>query len=94
MINHPNRSKKFHEGRDVEVLVRKSHGKVWRKAKILAPICIMRGPNNPATQWQVAFPDGTRAIFDAGHIRAFISEAQIAHYIKRLGDQDKADCIE
>jgi hypothetical protein len=55
----------FHEGQDVEVLMApKKHGFAC-EAKIveIAPV------GHPA-YWLVQFPDGTRAVFDAEHIRA------------------------
>jgi hypothetical protein len=65
-------TKQFHEGQDVEVHVtppglNESHG-AWRMAKIVS---VDRHGYGYA---QVQFPDGTRAVFDADHIRAAQSE--------------------
>ena len=58
----------FHEGQEVEVAAdfRRNDGKApcnWRKAKIAAP------PWPAKWRYRVQFPDGTRAVFDADHIR-------------------------
>ena len=76
----------FHAGQDVEVRTAQReaspaapYGGIsnWCKAKIVNELC-------PATDWptndvryQVQFPDGTRAVFDAAHIRAVFVHAPI-----------------
>jgi hypothetical protein len=58
----------FREGQDVEVLrdaPEYSEGvTAWRKAKIVSASAQGR------ETWIVQFPDGTRAVYDAAHIRA------------------------
>jgi hypothetical protein len=57
----------FHEGQEVEVLCDDEQGRsmmFWRKAKIV-PSALPDGVHHC-----VQFPDGTRAVFDAMHIRA------------------------
>ena len=64
----------FHEGQDVEVAISVPvicnqndppvyHELEWRKAKVI----VVPGDRN---QFLVRFPDGSRAVFDAEHIRA------------------------
>jgi hypothetical protein len=60
----------FHEGQEVEVALGKRRwddGKYWRKAKIVCPAfpADKHGPE----MFDVEFPDGTVAVFDADHIR-------------------------
>ena len=58
---------RLHEGQEVEVSNLPVFGDQWRKAKIvLAPS--LKYPKEQQ-RYQVQFPDGTRAVFDAEHIR-------------------------
>jgi hypothetical protein len=62
----------FHAGQDVEVRkiadgMNEMHWS-WRKAKVVNDDCIAR--KDGLHCYLVQFPDGTRAIFDDGHIRA------------------------
>ncbi len=63
---------RFHEGQEVEVLIRAEifHSGIcttdWRKAKIVRYVELGSLPKG----WLVQLPDGTRAVFDADHIRA------------------------
>jgi len=84
MVNHPNRSKmqlQYHEGQEVEVrtapLPQFGHGydSDWRKAKIVA---WEPGYGSPIAH-QVQFPDGSRAVFDAEHIRAALPPDEMAY---------------
>jgi len=59
-------TQQFHEGQDVEVWCFPDGE--WEKAKIVMETL-------PKT-YQVQFLDGTRAVFDAGHIRAVRSDLQ------------------
>ena len=66
----------FHEGQDVEVLACLTDSKFerpgWRKAKIV------RGPALTAGEfYEVQFPDGTRRVEDAAHIRAIDHRAKM-----------------
>jgi hypothetical protein len=55
----------FHEGQEVEVNGEDVDMPRWEKAKIV------RGPALTAGEfYEVQFPDGTRAVFDAEHIKA------------------------
>jgi len=61
---------KFHEGQDVEVLKLIDGDnlcRLWRKAKIVTSMRHKDDPEND--RYEVKFPDGTRASFDAEHIR-------------------------
>lgn len=76
MTNHPNRSKahKFHDGQEVEVAEIFVAGQArmlnWRKAKIVASdILDTSKAGYRYTGFLIQFPDGTRAVFDAEHIR-------------------------
>lgn len=62
---------KFHEGQEVEVTRRDPNipNWNWRKAKIVDGWLKTTGPFYQQ-RLQVEFLDGTRAIFDADHIRA------------------------
>jgi hypothetical protein len=85
----------FHEGQEVEVLTDPAFPRgtyAWCKAKIVA--LTPYGNDGTTGHWHVQFPDGSRGAFDADHIRAVVSDAKIAAYIKRIGDQDKRECIE
>ena len=63
----------FHKGQEVEVTKGFDGNPLgWRKAKI-----IKRGEPYSKT-WMVEFPDGTRAMFDAEHIRAVVHLPQDA----------------
>jgi hypothetical protein len=70
----------FHEGQEVEVHVYHPRTSdrpsaptyTLRKAKIVS-----LPHTSYSTQHQVQFPDGTRAVFDAAHIRAI--EQECAH---------------
>ena len=67
---------KFHEGQDVEVQRHRMVGTAliqeeWCRAKIVS-----LPHTSYSTQHQAQFPDGTRAVFDAGHIRAVRSDLQ------------------
>ena len=68
----------FYEGQKVEVLASRSQlprgtAEYWRKAKIIGST----GASH--TDWMVEFPDGTRAVSDAEHIRALVSEPPGRH---------------
>ncbi len=60
----------FHEGQEVEVYTpyrfidSGPRSGDWRKAKIVEFLGM--------SCWQIQFPDGTRSVFDAEHIRAVI----------------------
>jgi len=58
----------FHEGQEVEVKWRDGIRYGWKKAKIVwqATSC---APGNPKC-YEVEFPDGASATFDADHLRA------------------------
>ena len=70
---------KFHEGQEVEVAEIRGDPRpfrVWRKAKIARAWLDnnkidTRGVPN---RWYVRFQDGSRAVFDAEHIRAIKTE--------------------
>ena len=53
---------------------------------------IMVSADSPCIYW-VQLPTG-RSRIHAEYIRAYVSDSQIYEYIKKIGDQDKADCIE
>jgi hypothetical protein len=61
----------FHEGRDVEVAydMTSLQERHWRKAKIVRPWPSYSGLRQ---FYLVQFPDGSRGVFDAAHIRAKI----------------------
>jgi hypothetical protein len=63
----------FHEGQEVEALRLRDgdiHCRTWRKAKIVA------SDNDKDTPlYAVRFSDGTRAVFDADHIRPYDKRA-------------------
>lgn len=66
----------FHEGQEVEVRrVTEKNDVIWRKAKI-----VTRGFGDdiitPRT-FEVVFADGSRAVFDADHIRTYVSKAEM-----------------
>jgi len=65
----------FHEGQEVEVAtlvagyaLKQDEAGRWRKAKIVARLVNDRTTN--LQRYEVQFPNGSRAIFDAEHIRA------------------------
>jgi hypothetical protein len=72
----------FHEGQEVEIYWEfKRRAERWHKAKIVEP------PRSAySTQCQVEFPDGTRGVFDADHIRAVADRAADPHEFDRLDD--------
>jgi hypothetical protein len=60
----------FHKGQEVEVQCLECEGApLWRKAKIFWPLQVGKGGVPRGKNWQVEFPDGSRAVFDAAHIR-------------------------
>jgi hypothetical protein len=59
-------TKRFHEGQNVEVatcLAMDLAKTIWRKAKIVGSVPELG-------DYEVEFPDGTGAVFEAEHIRA------------------------
>jgi len=58
----------FHEGQNVEVADPNTDFGVWLKAKIVREPTTTALDKHPL--YQVEFPDGKRAVFDAEHIRA------------------------
>jgi hypothetical protein len=81
----------FHEGQEVEVLRSgwsdgklKTHGRQWHKAKIMHEDEFYMPYKN---RYVVAFPDGTRAVFDTDHIRRSPQEMAQAFY----ADMSNAD---
>jgi len=73
----------FHEGQDVEVetcshdleIAYPAAGCRWRKAKVVNDDCIAR--KDGLHCYLVQFPDGTRAIFDAEHVRHLSMATQL-----------------
>ena len=59
----------FHEGQEVEVrgVYRDPY---WRSGKIVSHEAYLHGAHEP-DRYFIEFPDGTRAVLDAHHIRAF-----------------------
>jgi len=58
----------FNEGQEVEVLTDPAFPRgtfAWRKAKIVAPTM-----HTHRELYTVQFPDNSRAVFDAAHIRS------------------------
>jgi hypothetical protein len=83
--NTGERKKMFHEGQQAEVhcFMPMSSGRgVWRKAKI-----VERGPEVMSDWYRVQFPDGTRAVFDAEHIRT-VEPQHTATYSSNPGTLD------
>ncbi len=80
----------FHEGQEVEVRALDADGTVgrafsllgWRKAKIVYKTKVLH-EDLPA--YAVQFPDGTRAVFDAAHIRAEDPLETAARYLNQGG---------
>lgn len=74
----------FKEGQNVEVLTLahqfalKSEPLAWRKAKIVPTR--QGSPAQPPDFYGVQFPDGTRAVFDADHIRTDLTKLTEADY--------------
>lgn len=78
----------FHEGQEVEVQIEVALGDAydapmstatemrWRKAKIVEWAGADQAIYNPPERWIVQFPDGSRAVFDAEHIRAVATLGQ------------------
>jgi hypothetical protein len=64
----------FHEGQEVEVRIKAptQDGGYWRKAKIVR--CDNKGLYPAPYPYIVEFQDGTRAVFDAEHIRAAVKQ--------------------
>jgi hypothetical protein len=64
-------TKQFHEGQDVEVLCLSLNPKYdkWRKAKIVSPRNGHTSQDYSGYVVQFPFPDGSRAVIDAEHIR-------------------------
>jgi hypothetical protein len=62
-------AQQFHEGQDVEVfkiITPPAYGR-WRKAKIVSYVNV---DHQTRDHYEVEFPDGSRAVFDAENIRA------------------------
>jgi len=68
----------FHEGQEVEVATVLDADKIvdgdrvfgeWRKAKIVGITRIDPQANDEPVEYDAEFPDGTRRIFHANHIR-------------------------
>jgi hypothetical protein len=82
----------FVEGQEVEVLAKRasavSYEVGWFRAKIIHAL------SDKENIYHVQFRDGDRDDFDATHIRVAPTDAEITAYIKKIGDQDKSDCIE
>ena len=64
-------TQQFHEGQKVEITRTKIGVKTWHKATIthLAAASCTGGYHDMPARYAVQFPDGTRAVFDAEHIR-------------------------
>jgi|ERR1035437_1614701 hypothetical protein len=82
----------FHEGQEVEALrhepatKRRGAFDQWRKAKIIRNDKVSYcGCTICNGGWEVKFLDGTRAVFDAEHIRAIVPKHDLAAQIKALG---------
>jgi hypothetical protein len=82
-------TQQFHEGQDVEVAEIRGDPRsfrVLRKAKIVRRAFSYIGCSKKEDfeQWQVQFPDGSRGVFDAAHIRALRRHVQITTLERQL----------
>jgi hypothetical protein len=70
-------TQQFHEGQNVEVegffdIPNRGAGWQWRKAKIIRFDTVRVTNEQPRDCWEVQFPDNSRGVFDAAHIRALM----------------------
>ena len=75
----------FHEGQEVEVWGANMYP--WRKAKIVAAEIHRGALGVPTGAYIVQFPDGTRGVFDAEHIRAVTKFIEVPGTCRQQHDE-------